>query len=198
MPCMIRTIAKLFLAIAAVLGSIHPSHAGPKPSVWFSPGGETPDLLDLFYKPEQWTGARSRVNVFKFGPSRINSISRPKRNSFADLIAADAFGKLRNWGISLAIEAPAIKGWDCTGQKAAAVTLKYVSDLSAVNGAVRFIAMDEPLVSGIDLCHQAIEEIAANTAAYRTNILTDKGVQSASPPIAIGDIEAVHLVELIS
>jgi hypothetical protein len=72
----------------------------------------------------------------------------PPVNSFDDLVKVGAFQKLRSWGIDVAIEAPAIKPWDCTAIKAKEMTADYIKNVKKANGLVRFIAMDEPLASG--------------------------------------------------
>lgn len=38
----------------------------PEKEVWFTPNIGSPDMLDLFTRPEQWSRARSQVRVFKF------------------------------------------------------------------------------------------------------------------------------------
>src|ERR1700722_14210734 len=49
--------------------------------VWFAPDGASPDLLELFRRPELWSQARSQIDVFKFGPLRLPRQANVKRNS---------------------------------------------------------------------------------------------------------------------
>ena len=182
-------ILKSLLALLAAVTCATTACAASRSAIWFSPDGETPDFVELFTKPDLWAKARGRIDVFKFGPNRIDSLAGPKQNSFTDLTNANAFQRLKEWGIRIAIEAPAIKEWDCTGVQAAKVTARYIKDLRKVGGLVDFVAMDEPLVSGTGRCHLTVEQIAAKAATYRLNILAAMEAQSPSGTIAIGDIE---------
>jgi len=44
-----------------------PAQSPPREDqVWFTPNIASVDMLDLFSNPEQWTSARSQIDVFKF------------------------------------------------------------------------------------------------------------------------------------
>jgi hypothetical protein len=159
------------------------------PSVWFAPNSESPDFLEIFSKPESWASARKRVRVFKFGPAQLGTLSRSGLNSFLDLKNADAFKKLKQWGISIAIEAPAVKEWDCASERAARITLGYIRNVRSAGGEVSYVAMDEPLVSGVRSCQLEIEGAAVRTAAYVRNILRDVDNAARAGEVTIGDIE---------
>ena len=181
-------IGKLMLTLAIVVGFTLPAQSQAGPAVWFSPDNDTPDYLDLFNKPEAWSTTRAQVNVFKFGPQQVSS-SPAKVNSYAELLKADAFRKLKEWRIEIAIEAPAVKEWNCTGVNAAKVTLEYIRNVRAAGAAVSYIAMDEPLVSGFRACHLTFEETAARTAAYVKAVSEDKTTAASGQKVAFGDTE---------
>jgi hypothetical protein len=186
-------IVVLLMAMSASVASAR------MPAVWFSPDGGSPDLVDLFSKPQLWTKARGQTDVIKFGPGQVNAAKASVTNGFDELQRVDAFGKLRQWGIDIAIEAPAVKEWDCSGVgdtkdsrvrgDAKGATLSYIKTVSTAGAAVKFIAMDEPMVSGLGACHQSIEETAAKTAAYAKALLANGNLPTWAPGLAIGDIE---------
>jgi hypothetical protein len=96
---------------------------------------------------------------------------------------ANAFHLLAQWNIKLAIEVPAIKPWDCNGQKAAQMTLQFVDNVRKAGGNVQYLAMDEPYVSGFLYCKEKMEETAKKTVNYLREI------KKAAPQIQVGDIE---------
>jgi hypothetical protein len=174
--------------------------AAPAIQVWFSPGAQTPDLLDMFRQPELWSKARSQISVLKFGPAQFGGAKVQLAaahalgiNTIADLSKVNAFQLLRSWNISLALEAPAIKPWDCTGRAAAKYTLQLIENARAAGGIVRYASMDEPLASGMRFCGDTLETAAAKTAAYI------KQLKASDPALEVGDIEAYpwdHPVQL--
>ena len=66
----------------------------------------------------------------------------------------------------MAIDAPAIKEWDCQGTKAADHTLRVIAGAEALGATVKYVSMDEPMRSGTRPCHLSLQETAARTAAY--------------------------------
>jgi hypothetical protein len=158
-------------------------------SVWFAPDGASPDLLDLFRRPELWSRARSQIDVFKFGPVRLTRQANVKRNSFEELNDVDAFRKLRSWGLKTASEEGAIKPWDCTGTQAAKVTNVHIRNVHAAGGAIDIIAMDEPLSSGRQPCGLSILEAAKRTATFVRDVESSDETKSAGVVPVVGDIE---------
>lgn len=158
-------------------------------SVWFSPDSETPDLLDLFKNPEAWGKTRTRLNVFKFGPRQVSTSSSSNLNTLSNLVQADAFRKLKQWGIAVAIEAPAVKEWDCTSKRAAKIAFEYIQNVRMAGGEVSYVAMDEPLVSGLRSCQLTLEEAAARTANYVRDVLKDASISPVDRKVGFGDIE---------
>jgi hypothetical protein len=175
------TIASAYAGQPAVVNS------SVQPIVWYAPNNDTPDFLDLFRVPEAWPNTRSLINILKFGPRQLSSGRSSRPNSLAELMDADAFRKLKTWGISVAVEAPSVKEWDCTSERAARITLEYIENVHSAGNDVRYVAMDEPLVSGLRSCKLSIDETAERTASY----LSDVAMKSAaiSKGIVFGDIE---------
>jgi hypothetical protein len=84
-------------------------------AVWFAPDPDTPDFIDLFTKPQLWPKARQRADVFLLGPEQLFSRA-DLTNDLATLQGVDAYRKMQQWNMDIAIDAPSIKPWDCTGQ----------------------------------------------------------------------------------
>jgi hypothetical protein len=116
-------------------------------SVWFLPAGYSPDIVELFTKPEEWKEARSRIDTSMFGPGQVQSAS-PKRDSpLNSLLAADAFRLPAKWGLKIALGVPALKEWDCEGRQTPAIAVEEMKTVYNAGGTVQFIDMDEPLIS---------------------------------------------------
>jgi hypothetical protein len=159
------------------------ARAAPVTSIWFGPDNDTADLVDLFQQPQLWTQARSKVSVLKLGPQQVSDGGARHRNSLSDMRKADAFQLLRSWGIKLAIEAPVIKKWDCTGTNTLGYTLKLIQNVKESGGQVDYISMDGALVDGLRDCGDTIETAAAKTASYI------KQLKSQQPNIDVGETE---------
>ena len=158
--------------------------AGPSPEIWISPNGDTPDLLDMFTRPDQWSQARSRISVFAFGPPQIMGKNQSGMNTSTDLAGVRAFQLLRSWGIRTAIGAPALKEWDCSGELETKRTLQYISVVEHEGGTVDLLDIDEPLIGGIQHCHDTMKEVIRKTSVYMARI------RGSRPSLAIGITEA--------
>jgi len=146
--------------------------------VWFGPNTGSVDMLNLFTNPEQWDEARSKVDVFKFVTAHFNrnqcndkSLKLCSDNNLNNFIKVDAFSKLKQWGINIAIEMPAIgfapvtddgpgeegrpqnislSKW-CTDIRDYQLSYyiskikKAISSIESNGGTVKFIAIDEPI-----------------------------------------------------
>jgi len=181
------------LIIASLLASpCAASGAGPAAAqqVWLAPDSETPDLVEMFQHPELWAQSRSRVSVIKLGPQQVRATGKPAENSIDGLVKVGAFEKLAAWHIDVAIEAPAIKPWDCTAVHARQMTIDYIRSVNAMGGKVRYIAMDEPLAAGVRQCHDSFEGARDKTADYIKELSRDSGLAAQGLTPEIGDIEA--------
>lgn len=112
-------------------------------------------------------------------------------NSYDALVRAGVFRTLTQWHKKIAIESGAVKEFYCTPGAsgmalAVADTLTAVRAVEAAGGAVAYLAMDEPLVSGrAPVCGgPALEPTADRIATYV------RGVQAAFPAVKVGVIEA--------
>jgi hypothetical protein len=139
--------------------------------------------------PDEWSHARSKIRVIKFGPSQFETQSRLKVNTFSDLVAVHAFEKLEAWGIKLAIEEGAVKVWDCTGLKAAQHTENHLRIAESVHARIDYVAMDEPLKSGRKVCGLSIEETAQRTAGYISTVTKNSSSDGRPSATEFGDIE---------
>jgi hypothetical protein len=152
--------------------------------VWFTPASESRDLIEMFRDPQLWKNARSQISVFELGRRQLGEGNTTGINTISDLSKVSAFQLLRSWGISLALEGPAIKPWDCTGRYAAEDILRLIGNARAAGGIVKYVSMDEPLLSGTRFCRDSVENVAAKTAAYI------KELKAREPVLEVGDIEA--------
>jgi hypothetical protein len=184
MPLRVRRPARKVLALIALVGTCGLSVTTRATEVWFAPDSDTSDFLDLFRKPSLWSRARSEVSVIKLGPQQVGGANQTGKNTLADLSNVDVFRLLAQWQIKLAIEAPAIKPWDCTGRNAAKRTLQFVSNIRKAGGTVHYASMDEPLASGISFCGDTLHSSAVKTAEYMREVARNE------PALQIGDIEA--------
>jgi hypothetical protein len=167
--------------------------AQPEDRVWFCPSPGSIDYLRLFERPEEWPHARQLVSVFKFYQQHTMtpapSIVGP--NNYGALARAGVFRLLNRWGKKIAIESWSVKEFYCTpdasGMNAAiADTLAAMAAVKAGGGAVAYLAMDEPFVSGRSrTCGgPALEPTADRVATYVS------GVKGVNPDVRIGLIEA--------
>jgi hypothetical protein len=184
-----RLISALALALAVVLPVHGRAQAADAMSVWFAPNNESPDLLDLFRKPELWARTRKLVNVFQLAGQQASGSRVFKTNNYADLTAVNAFQTLRAWHIPLALEMGALKEWDCTGQRAAAATVRLLDNVRKASGRVQYIAMDEPLVATRRVCNLSMDDAASRTADYINSVRAGDSAGSGDAPISVGDVE---------
>ncbi len=175
----------MLLAVAMGLASPHVSDAAVPRNhqVWFAPASGSPDLIQMFTRPDLWADARSKIQVFEIGPMLAGGMNWGT-NTLADMTKVGAYRLLRKWGIDLAIESPAIKPWGCSGQKDIERTLHYISTVQRAGGFVKYIAMDEPLAAAIRRCKMTPDQAADVVASYI------KTLRASDPALIVGDIIA--------
>lgn len=179
-----QRILAIGMFLAMVLAALRPSYAtDPSRQVWFAPDEDSPDLIQLFTRPDLWASVRPKINVFKIGPVMAGA-KHNGPNGLEQLAAVGAFQYLREWGISLALEAPAIKKWDCSGRITLSETLRYISATEHAGGHFKYIAMDEPLASALRDCGLTMDRAADVVASYV------KALRASRPDLAVGDIVA--------
>ena len=158
--------------------------ANATPIVWYTSDGGATDFLDLFRQPPLWQNVRPQVNVYKFYLQQLSDSS-----SLASLSSANAFGMLSSYGVKTAVEAPAIKEWDCTGTTTLAQATQAIANVKAMHGTLNGLAMDEPLFSGTGACGLTIAQTATRVAKYVASLRTNAANQPPSGVLAVGDIE---------
>lgn len=171
-----------------------PNQGVGTPQVWFGPSGASVDMLDLFNKPEKWTLARSKIDVFQFRLVHLtdddtfkcsdSSVIECGENTLQNLIRADAFSKLKQWGISIGVEAPSI--WTCDADYPSSLVKAVIRNVQSNGGTVSYVAMDSPYyhLTKLDApCRFSREAALDRTAQYITRI------KSTYPNVLIGDIE---------
>ncbi len=158
-------------------------------ATWFGPDAETPDLIDLFTRPQLWASSRKMINVFKLPGQQAFSSNALKANNYPDLLAAHAFQLLNDWKIPLALEAGAIKEWDCHGESAAQQTAQMIANVHRAEGHVQYVSMDEPLVSATRACKLFPMDAANRTSKYMATIRAADISNGGDPLLFVGDIE---------
>src|SRR3972149_4848445 len=88
----------------------------PAQLVWYAPNMGSTDYPELFTKPEQWSVAREKINVFKFYTQNLldDPCTICGDNILHTFARVDAFRKLPDWGIAIGAEVGAVKPWGCT------------------------------------------------------------------------------------
>lgn len=153
--------------------------------MWFTPNIGSPDLVDLFTRPEAWPEARARIDVFKFYAAQVLEdvvCQACGPNRLSELERVGAFARLREWEIAAAIEVGAIKSWDCGTQITTRLALEAARRVRAGGGRLRYLALDEPLLGGSE-CGLAPEESLRRTAAFVRALLSEYA------DVEVGDIE---------
>ena len=137
----------------------------PQNQIWFTPNVGSVDMLDLFDNPEQWATARSKIDVFKFYTGQVGSggwsctvsaSANCGENHLQNLVDAQAFSKLGQWGIDIAIESffagpiMSVDPLECsTSQHVFSLSLdgsvNVIQNVQSNGGTVRYLAMDEPI-----------------------------------------------------
>jgi hypothetical protein len=184
------TTCSVAIIVGLVLFASNGARGSSSATTWFSPANDAPDYIDLFKKPELWERARSQINVFKFAPHQVAEIRNSKTNTYDDLVSVDAFRKLKQWGIDIAIEVGSVKEYDCNAERTPAETLQWVANVRDAGSFVRFLAMDEPIASGLKSCGRTLDEIAKSTATYVRTVRSGDSNIDNRPPLEVGDIEA--------
>jgi hypothetical protein len=163
----------------------------PSELVWFAPNMGSTDYAELFTEPDQWTVARSKMDVFKFYTQNVlqDPCAICGDNTVHKFAQAQAFKQLADWGLAIAVEVGAVKPWGCTSDVTFEVTERVIRSVQANGGTVSFLAMDEPRVGGEEIadgltCGYAMEQSAKVASEYIHQ------VRAAYPTIIVGDIQA--------
>jgi hypothetical protein len=187
------TACKTLAALCMVAFATNASAEQPL-SVWFGPAGGSPDLYNLFTQPGRWSEARKLLDGFVFSPGLVERPKPGQAAALTKLLAIDAFRQPKAWGLATALGVPSIKEWDCDGQRTQAVTLRMMKTIYDAGGTIKFLEMDEPLISALGInvprCKLDIDSAARKVAAYAHSITTDPDVVASGSIPQIVDIEA--------
>ena len=206
----------IFLLLITIVGSEVHSQPTDSSKVWFTPNIASVDMLDLFNNPEQWDSARSKIDVFKFylvqvGTEGWSSVGHAAYNCgdnhLENLVNVEAFSKLGQWGIDIAVEsffAQPIMSYDpvecSTAEYVYNLTLSgsinVIQNIEANGGTVRYLAMDEPIRQWYPLYHYIywgetdprpclVDSLGALADHVATYILQ---MQTWFPSVSIGQI----------
>jgi len=189
---LLRVIAAVFLA-ASMAETVAGQQAPSTRQFWLSPSPGTIDYIRLFDHPEEWTLARDVTRVFKFYQQHTQTPADPivGPNTYDALVRAQAFRRLMQWRKQIAVEVGSVKEYYCTPdasgmRNSIAGSVAAVQAIEQAGGAVSYLAMDEPFVSGrARICGgPALEPTADRVATYVA------GVRAARPAVQVGLIEA--------
>lgn len=161
--------------------------------LWYNPNPGSLDLRRMFEHPEEWEHTRRGVDVFQFTMQHTYAVPDAVvgPNSYDALVRAGAFRRLEEWRIRTGVGVGAVKEFYCTPdargmQTAVSDTVAAVRAVRDAGGAVHYLAMDEPFLSGqSSRCGgPALEPTADRLAIYFA------GVKRAYPLSRIGLVEA--------
>lgn len=161
--------------------------------VWYTPNPGSLDLLRMFENPDEWQVARRFVSVFQFTQQHTYPVtpSIVGPNGYRALVRSGAFRQLVEWGIKTSIGVGAVKEFYCTPDASGMDTairdaLDAIAAVHGGGGAVHYLSMDEPFLSGqTPRCGgPALEPTADRLRRYIT------AVRDSHPTVRVGLIEA--------
>ncbi len=162
----------------------------PSDLVWFAPNMGSHDYPELFTKPDQWSQARSRINVIKFYTQNV--IDAPciicGTNTLNAFTKVQAFQKLNDWGTAIAIEVGAVKHYGCTGFEEFRGANAAIQNVQANGGTVSILDMDEPYIGGEAVVNGQTCGFTMEQSATVTSRFIQK-VNTTYPNILVGDTE---------
>ncbi len=155
----------IFLLTILLIEDIPAQSLPGQNQIWFTPNVGSIDMLDLFNNPEQWDSARSKIDVFKFYTGQVGSggwsgVGNPGynigENYLENLVNVQAFYKLGQWGIDIAVEsffAGPVMSYDpliCSSSEyvfnlSLDGSINVIQNVQANGGVVSYLAMDEPI-----------------------------------------------------
>ncbi len=162
----------------------------PSDLVWFGPNMGSTDFPELFSKPEEWSEARARIDVFKF--HQRNVIPGPCQlcgdNYLDAFVNVQAFKNLKDWGIATGIDVGALKEYGC-GKVEFRDANFTIQNIESNGGSVSFLVMDEPYLggewapAGSQPCQFSMDQSADATSGFM------KRVKTTYAKILVGDTE---------
>lgn len=167
------------------------SNSKSQTEVWFGPDFASADFINLFTEEDKWPVARSKVHVFAWFNMQLDPtcpICGP--NTLAALTEADAFRKLKDWGIIQAAHGAPVKPTInyCTAIKSAPLTINKIKYIEDHGGEIGYISMDEPLHGGQATVNGITCGFTPSQSAFETADFI-KRVNAVYPDVKIGDVE---------
>ena len=190
----LRQVRRCALGLTAMAGLLAtPSFAA---QVWLSgvdayaqpnnPSGSA--FMQLFEPDAQWNAAAARVQVFKVSTQFLHRATDAEISAVID--------GLRRRNIALAMEGLMLPasvrcGNGVEGYSGPHVMEQIADRVKRLGGAIRYVAMDEPVwfgnhQRGQNSCHDSVEALAQQMAP---NVHT---LKTAFPAIEFGDIEPIN------
>jgi len=164
--------------------------ASAKTQVWVTPNIGS-DVVSLAAKPDEWTEARSKIDVMQLYPGQVDQggciiCGNSNLKNFIDVVPGGAFLWLNSQQIVFAFEAASVKDWNCGGRMPddnVRSTSNTIRNVEMNGGRVAYIAMDEPFTAIRDNCEQPLDVTAKQVRYYIDQL---KGMH---PGVSIGLIE---------
>jgi len=188
-----RAVIVVVVLLTLCGGRPSPVDALASDGIWYVPNPGSMDLLRMFEHPEEWSRSRQLIHVFQFTQQHTFTPPDPivGPNYYDALVRAGVFAKLTQWGKQIALGVGAVKEFYCTNDSSGMDTsIRRSADairaVTAAQGRVSFLAMDEPFLSGrAPQCGGPdLEPTADRLQTYVTSIKRD------FPSVQIGLIEA--------
>lgn len=158
--------------------------------VWFAPNMGSTDYTELFTKSEQWPVARSKINVFKFYSDNVTDADCAicGKNTLGAFVNAQAFQMMTEWKIAIGVEVESVnRDWGCTGVNEFKTAEAVIQNVQTNGGSVIYLAMDEPLIKGLQTSNQGCGYTMVETAEHTAWFV--KQVREKHSDIFVGDIE---------
>ena len=153
--------------------------------VWYGPSTFSSDLLELFTKPHAWSNTRQQVTTLNL-PVQMFNQGWPGWKKLQSVAAVNTWASS---GGKLAIEAGAVKGYDCEGSGNMQAIQNAIDLIQAHDGKTHYVAFDEPLIAGTESKLSGGCSMTQNETAQRVaSIIKKLRAAPNSAGVAIGDI----------
>lgn len=200
--------ARLIMGLLIAVSVTHTARADkPVPQVWFAPNLGSSDYVNLFTQPDRWADSRELIDVFQFYTGNI-CVENPKGcprcngNLIQKFKEADAFKKLSEWGIEIAMEGGALKAEEqrCNSELFFPAMAKAIKTVKENGGRLKYLSLDEPLHAGLrtDLsrgCNLTIPQVVTEVKSYidkahEIDATVEVGIIEPYPALKVEDLRS--------
>jgi len=164
--------------------------------VWYTSNTATPDMPEMFSRPEKWAQTRAVVDVLKVYQSQL-AADKPGQcalcgnNIWPTLQSHGLFDRLKEWNMHLALEQGSVKPNDCDAANNTRAAIALIDKLKRVDTKLYAIAQDQPFVAGLLHCNaQSGSTTADNVKRFADAIQRHYAATWPGETIKIGLIEA--------